>query len=139
MVDNSCTSGFETMQQSALDVLSDLLLRYIGEIGSTTRSYSELGHRMTPTSDDLVLAAMCPLLLCVQCQTHSGRQCGSTSVATQSFDIACGRHAAILCTSMQPSAIAQLMAFKELGIKVDDIVAYTNEQVWSTPLARHLR
>jgi Bromodomain associated len=45
------------MQQSALDVLSDLLLRYIGEMGSTTRSYSELGHRMAPTSEDLVLEA----------------------------------------------------------------------------------
>jgi Bromodomain associated len=42
------------MQQSALDVLSDLLLRYIGEMGATTRSYAELGHRTEPTADDVV-------------------------------------------------------------------------------------
>lgn len=42
------------MQQSALDILSDLLLRYIGEIGATAHSYAELSHRASPTADDLV-------------------------------------------------------------------------------------
>lgn len=48
------TAGFETMQQSALDILSDLLLRYIGEIGATAHSYAELSHRVSPSADDLV-------------------------------------------------------------------------------------
>lgn len=74
------------MQQSAMDVLSDLLLRYIGEIGSTTRSYSELGHRMTPTSEDLVLAVMRPLLSSVRCQTHSRRQWSSTIPLVTTID-----------------------------------------------------
>lgn len=68
------TTGFDSMQQSALDILSDLLLRYIGEIGATAHSYAELSHRAAPSADDL------------------------------------------------------LMAFKELGIKVEDILAYTNAQ-----------
>ena len=42
------------MQQSALDVLSDLLLRYIGEIGATAHSYAELSNRANPSADDLV-------------------------------------------------------------------------------------
>ena len=33
----------------------------------------------------------------------------------------------------------QLIAFKNLGIKVEDVVAYTNEQVWTAAPARHLQ
>ncbi len=47
-------SGFDTMHESALDILSDLLLRYIGEIGATAHNYAELSNRTNPSSDDLV-------------------------------------------------------------------------------------
>ncbi len=42
------------MQQSALDVLSDLLLRYIGEVGAIAHNYAELSNRTNPSADDLV-------------------------------------------------------------------------------------
>jgi hypothetical protein len=60
--------------------------------------------------------------LCVRSQTHSVRQCCNT-----------------IHIELQTCTIAQLMAFKELGIKVEDIVAYINEQVCSTALACRLR
>ena len=63
----SRAAGFETMQQSALDVLSDLMLRYVGEIGATAHGYAELSNHTTPSADDLVLSCAIPAtcLLCI--------------------------------------------------------------------------
>lgn len=42
------------MQQSSLDILSDLLQRYIGEIGRSAHCYAETCSRGTPSAEDLV-------------------------------------------------------------------------------------
>ncbi len=42
------------MQQSSLDILADLLQRYIGEVGRSAQSYAEVCNRGTPSAEDLV-------------------------------------------------------------------------------------
>ena len=42
------------MQQSSLDILADLLQRYIGEIGRSAHCYAEVCNRGTPSAEDLV-------------------------------------------------------------------------------------
>ena len=46
--------GFEAVQQSAGDTLSELLIKYISEIGSATHSYAELAGRSECNVNDLV-------------------------------------------------------------------------------------
>ena len=46
--------GFEAVQQSASDTLSELLIRYISEIGGATHSYAELAGRTECNINDLV-------------------------------------------------------------------------------------
>ena len=46
--------GFDTIQQSASDTLSELLLQYISEIGNATHSYAELAGRADCNINDLV-------------------------------------------------------------------------------------
>lgn len=38
-------AGFTKAQQSAVDILSELLLKYVGELCSTAHSYAELANR----------------------------------------------------------------------------------------------
>ncbi len=42
------------MQQSSLDILADLLQRYVGEIGRSAHSYAEVCNRGAPSAEDLV-------------------------------------------------------------------------------------
>ena len=46
--------GFEAVQQSASDTLSELLLQYISEIGGATHGYAELAGRTECNINDLV-------------------------------------------------------------------------------------
>lgn len=46
--------GFEEVQQSALDILADLLNRYILEAGNRTHLLTELSHRTESTAIDVV-------------------------------------------------------------------------------------
>lgn len=46
--------GFDAIQQSANDTLSELLLQYIAEIGSATHNYAELAGRTDCNVNDLV-------------------------------------------------------------------------------------
>lgn len=46
--------GFEAIQQSASDTLSELLIQYISEVGSATHSYAELAGRTECNVNDLV-------------------------------------------------------------------------------------
>lgn len=48
--------GFDAIQQSASDTLSELLLQYISEIGSATHSYAELAGRTDCNVNDLVFS-----------------------------------------------------------------------------------
>lgn len=47
-------AGFEAAQQSSLDTLADLLLRYINEVGSASHGYAELAGRTESTPLDVV-------------------------------------------------------------------------------------
>lgn len=47
-------AGFETAQTSSLDILSDLLLRYIAEIGRSAHSYADCAQRSCPNADDVL-------------------------------------------------------------------------------------
>lgn len=42
------------MQSSSLDILSDLLLRYIAEIGRSAHTYADSASRACPNADDVV-------------------------------------------------------------------------------------
>ena len=46
--------GFEAIQQSASDTLSELLIQYISEVSSATHSYAELAGRTECNVNDLV-------------------------------------------------------------------------------------
>lgn len=47
-------AGFETAQKSSLDILSDLLLRYIAEIGRSAHAYADCAQRACPNADDVL-------------------------------------------------------------------------------------
>jgi len=48
------TEGLDSAQRSTIDILSDLLVRYIVEIGSQGHMYAELSHRTECSSTDMV-------------------------------------------------------------------------------------
>lgn len=48
------TAGFHAVQESAVDVLADLMLRYIAQLGSASHSYAELAGRTDCNINDLV-------------------------------------------------------------------------------------
>lgn len=50
------TAGFHAVQESAVDVLADLMLRYIAQLGSASHSYAELAGRTDCNINDLVSA-----------------------------------------------------------------------------------
>ena len=50
-------AGFDGAQESALDLLGELALRYSGEVGAGARSYAELAGRSSVTFSDVVRAA----------------------------------------------------------------------------------
>jgi transcription initiation factor TFIID subunit 8 len=47
-------AGFDSAQRSSLEVLSDLLLRYIQELGSSSHAYAELAGRAESNALDVV-------------------------------------------------------------------------------------
>ena len=47
-------AGFDGAQESALDLLGELALRYAGEVGAGARSYAELAGRSSVTFSDVV-------------------------------------------------------------------------------------
>lgn len=51
--------GFEEVQQSALDILADLLNRYILEAGNRTHLLTELSRRTDSTAIDVVRQWLC--------------------------------------------------------------------------------
>ena len=51
------TAGFHAVQESAVDVLADLMLRYIAQLGSASHSYAELAGRTDCNINDLVSVA----------------------------------------------------------------------------------
>ena len=51
-------AGFDGAQESALDLLGELALRYAGEVGAGARSYAELAGRSSVTFSDVVRAAI---------------------------------------------------------------------------------
>lgn len=50
------TGGFDSMQESSVEVLSELLLRYISEVCTSSHAYAELGGRSEPNVCDTILA-----------------------------------------------------------------------------------
>ena len=50
--------GFEAIQQSACETLSDILVQYIAEIGAATHAYAELAGRSDCNINDLVSIAI---------------------------------------------------------------------------------
>ena len=52
------TAGFQAVHESAVDVLADLMLRYIAQLGSASHSYAELAGRSDCNINDLVSAAI---------------------------------------------------------------------------------
>jgi histone H3/H4 len=46
--------GLDSAQRSTIDILSDLLVRYIVEIGSQGHMYAELSHRTECSPTDMV-------------------------------------------------------------------------------------
>ena len=60
--EDPCTSywvaGFDGAQESALDLLGELALRYAGEVGAGARSYAELAGRSSVTFSDVVRAVV---------------------------------------------------------------------------------
>lgn len=51
------TAGFHAVQESAVDVLADLMLRYVAQLGSASHSYAELAGRSECNINDLVSVA----------------------------------------------------------------------------------
>ena len=49
--------GLDSAQRSTIDILSDLLVRYIVEIGSQSHMYAELSHRTECSPTDMVRRA----------------------------------------------------------------------------------
>jgi histone H3/H4 len=46
--------GLDSAQRSTIDILSDLLVRYIVEIGAQSHMYAELSHRTECSPTDMV-------------------------------------------------------------------------------------
>lgn len=51
------SAGFQAVQESAVDLLADLTLRYISQLGSASHSYAELAGRTDCNINDLVSPA----------------------------------------------------------------------------------
>jgi histone H3/H4 len=56
-------AGFDRVQSSSLDILSDLLLRYIAEVGTASHAYAELANRTDANPLDVVSCARSLLAL----------------------------------------------------------------------------
>ena len=63
------SAGFQAMQESAVDVLADLMLRYIAQLGSASHSYAELAGRNDCNINDVVSLQVC---------THNNRRLTKT-------------------------------------------------------------
>ena len=48
------TNGFDSVQESAVEVLSDLMLRYVAQLASASHSYAEVAGRTDCNVNDLV-------------------------------------------------------------------------------------
>jgi transcription initiation factor TFIID subunit 8 len=49
--------GLDSAQRSTIEILADLLLRYISEMGSQSHMYAELSHRTECSPTDVVSRA----------------------------------------------------------------------------------
>lgn len=47
-------AGFDSAQQSSLDILNDLLINHMTQVGSVAHSYAEVAGRTTPNAVDVV-------------------------------------------------------------------------------------
>jgi len=50
------STGFDACQDSAIEILGDLLLRYLGTVCSSSHSYAELAGRTQSNLSDVLLA-----------------------------------------------------------------------------------
>lgn len=48
-------AGYESVQESAVDVLSELMIKYITELSTTAHGYAELANRTSINIHDLLL------------------------------------------------------------------------------------
>lgn len=48
------TTGFDSVQESAVEVLADLMLRYVAQLASASHSYAEVAGRTDCNVNDLV-------------------------------------------------------------------------------------
>eukprot|EP00193_Tetraselmis_chui_P006863 CAMPEP_0177759570 /NCGR_PEP_ID=MMETSP0491_2-20121128/4803_1 /TAXON_ID=63592 /ORGANISM="Tetraselmis chuii, Strain PLY429" /LENGTH=188 /DNA_ID=CAMNT_0019275409 /DNA_START=1316 /DNA_END=1882 /DNA_ORIENTATION=- len=49
-------SGFEAVQESAVDMLAELMVRYLSELGAASHSYAELAGRTDTNAGDVLFA-----------------------------------------------------------------------------------
>jgi transcription initiation factor TFIID subunit 8 len=47
-------SGFEAVEESAVDMLAELMVRYLSEVGASSHSYAELAGRTDTNAGDVV-------------------------------------------------------------------------------------
>lgn len=62
-------SGFDALQTSSASILSELLVRYMEEVGVSSHAYTELAGRTEPSAMDVVSGSMGSIML------HGGRSC----------------------------------------------------------------
>jgi len=55
--------GVDSTQRSSLEILADLLLRFIVEIGKQSHTYAELSHRAECTPIDMVSVMLRMLIM----------------------------------------------------------------------------
>ena len=48
------SAGFEAVQESALDMVTELIMRYISEVGAASHTYAELAGRTDTNALDVV-------------------------------------------------------------------------------------
>ena len=96
-------------QTSAHEALADLLMRFVTELGTTSHSYAELACRTSANLSDVVgsqsrpfLHIVCMLLL---------KSCRMKSASMMCF----------FC--------AQLLAFEDMGVRMEDLMQYANAEV----------
>ena len=116
-------AGFEAAQQSSLDTLADLLLRYIAEVGSASQGYAELAGRTESNPLDVVGARGAVV------GAGSARLPGGQPSARR----AAPRPAAPRPAARPPLIPAQVLARSDRGVKLEDLSEYARVQVRAGP------
>ena len=104
------TAGFDGVQESAVEVLADLMLRYVAQLASTSHAYAEVAGRT---------------------------DCNVNDVVSSISEI--GRIAVHLRRTRVSLYLLQLLAFEDMGISLDSLKAYAGTGVSSirSVFARH--